>query len=293
MGDQFAASLQKLYDLNVIDQQKARRENAINALESFVIEANVRMGLDEYIACATTKEIETLSARCVEVADWIYEDGMDAAVEEYDKKLDALKLLANDIYARHWEHDERPEALKAFHSMVNGSEHFLTTARNLTKETNPEKDVFTQTEVDNLEKAITETVAWREKEVAAQNKLAKNEPVRLTVKAITDKMSYLDREVKYLVNKIKMWRPKTPPKEEKKKKKKASKKSNETAGDEEEVVIKGESEGDEAKLETPESEENVVPSTETPDTPTIEESIETIEPIVPTETTEDTEHTEL
>lgn len=286
IGDQFAASLQRLYDLNVIDQQKARRENAINALESFVIEANVRMGLDEYVQCATKKEMEALSARCVEVADWIYEDGMEATVEEYDKKLDALKLLANDIYARHWEHDERPEALKAFASMINGSEHFLTTARNLTKETNPEKDVFTQTEVDNLEKAITETVAWRDKEVEAQKKLAKNEPVRLTVKAITDKMSFLDREVKYLVNKIKMWRPKTPPKDEKKKKKKA-KKTNETASDEE-VVIKGEADGDEVKLDKPDSEENVVPPTEE----TIEEPIETIEP---TETTNDTEeqHTEL
>lgn len=41
-----------------------------------------------------------------------------------------------------------------------------------------------------------------------QSKLPLSSPPKLTIKGITEKMAALDREVKYLVNKAKLWRPK-------------------------------------------------------------------------------------
>ena len=220
-GDQYKESKTRIDAFTKTEKAKLRRENAVNALESHVIEAQMRLDQKEYSSCGTEKELESIRTMCSEVSDWLYEDGIDAEAYVHESKLETLRKKTDEIYAKHWEHSERPEALKALQAMVNGSEHFLATAKNLSSD--PEKgDVFTEKEITDLQKAISEVLEWREKEIAAQDKLARNEPVRLTVKALTDKMSYLDREVKYLVNKIKNWRPKATTEKPKKKKKKSS-----------------------------------------------------------------------
>ncbi|XP_035900000.1 hypoxia up-regulated protein 1 [Anopheles stephensi] len=283
-GDLFEASAKRLSALDELDKAKKRRETALNALESFVIDAQVKMDEQEYASCATEEEIATIRARCSEISEWLYEDGTDADAETYETKLEDLRAVANEVYARHWEHEERPQALNALKQMINGSEGFLRNARNLTKDSNPEKDVFTAVEIETLEKAIRNTIEWRDTEVAEQEKLARNEPVRLTVKDITDRMGMLDREVKYLVNKLKLWRPKIkptpPPKPEKTTGKEGEKEEAAATGEEKPV--------EEPVLEqTPEKDG----TTETePEEPTVEE-------IDPTATRKDGEeggdHTEL
>lgn len=289
-GDQYQESKTRIDEFSKFERVKLRRESAVNNLESHVIEAQMRLDQDEYSKCATEKELEEIKASCSEISDWLYEDGLDADVEVFEEKLTTLRKKTDEVYARHWEHDERPEALKALHGMINGSEHFLATARNLTKD--PEKgDVFTTKEVDDLEKAIQETIEWRDKEVAAQKKLAKNEPVRLTVKHLTDKMAFLDREVKYLVNKIKAWRPKEKPK----KKKKAE---NETVTEAETIEPLDENQQEVPPEKTEEEGEDAsTPSEEIPiGEGSIEEpTLEQIDP-APTDTTDkakEDDHTEL
>lgn len=215
--EEWETSRKKIFDFDEKDRLRTLRETALNALESYVIDAQMKVDLHEYKICAKEDEIAAIKKSSAEISEWLYEDGSDADYETYERKMIDFKKLTNDVWARHWEHQERPEALKALNSMVNGSQHFLTTAKNLTKEVNPEKDVFTEIEIKTLEKAITETIEWRDKEIKAQKKLAKNDAVRLTVKSLTDKMALLDREVKYLVNKLKYWRPKVKdtPKEKK------------------------------------------------------------------------------
>lgn len=206
--EEWETSRKKIFDFDEKDRLRTLRETALNALESYVIDAQMKVDMHEYKICAKEDEIAAIKKSSAEISEWLYEDGSDASYETYERKMVDFKKLTNDVWARHWEHQERPEALKALNSMVNGSQHFLTTAKNLTKEVNPDKDVFTEIEIKTLDKAITETIEWRDKEIKAQKKLAKNDAVRLTVKSLTDKMALLDREVKYLVNKLKYWRPK-------------------------------------------------------------------------------------
>ncbi|XP_059619437.1 hypoxia up-regulated protein 1 [Phlebotomus argentipes] len=247
--DLYQESKKKIDALDELERQRTRRETALNALESFVIEANQRMDQNEYSSCALPEEIEKIQKSCAETSDWLYEDGSDADAKTYEEKLKELKKLTNDVYARHWEHTERPEALKALKGMLDGAEKFLKSARNLTKDANAEKDVFTAVEIETLEKAIRETAEWRQAEEQEQKKLARNDAIRLTVKSIADKMALLDREVKYLVNKLKIWKPKL-------KEKKA--KSNETEkkeSEEEEVIAEEEQTGkdeDGPQIEEPE-----------------------------------------
>uniref|UniRef100_A0A182Q0R7 Hypoxia up-regulated protein 1 n=1 Tax=Anopheles farauti TaxID=69004 RepID=A0A182Q0R7_9DIPT len=284
-GELFEASAKRLAALEEVDNAKKRRETALNALESFVIDAQVKLDEEEYASCGTEEEIASIRKRCGEISEWLYEDGSDADAETYERKLDELRTVANEVYARHWEHQERPEALNALKQMINGSEAFLRNARNLTKDTNPEKDVFTAVEIETLEKAIRSTIEWRDAEVAEQKKLARNAPVRLTVKDITDRMATLDREVKYLVNKLKLWRPKVkptpPPKPEKTSGKKEDEKSSKEEGQEGEET---------AKEEEPVLEQTPDASAEEP---TVVDAKEEIDPTATEKAHEEGDHTEL
>lgn len=222
-GDKYEEARKKVDSLDELERETERRQSALNALESFVIEANQRLDEEEYASCATPEEIEVVRKACSEVQDWIYEDGENADADTYEKKLSELADKANPIYARHWEHKERPDASESFTKMIASAKTFLTSAKNMTKELNSDKDVFTQVEIDTLEKAINDAEKWLASEQKAQNKLKKYEAVQMTVKSITDRMVLLDREVKYLINKLKIWMPKV-----KDAAKKAKKAANET-----------------------------------------------------------------
>lgn len=281
-GADFEGAVKKIKVIDDADQAKKRRETALNALETFVIDAQVKLDEEEYASCATQEEADTIRKTCSEVSEWLYEDGADADAETYENKLEELRTVANKVYSRHWEHKERPEALNALAQMISGAEGFLEKAKNFTKEGNPEKDVFTQVEIDTLTRVIAETAEWMDTEQGEQNKLARNEQVRLTVKDLTDKMALLDREVKYLVNKLKLWRPKvkpTPPPKLEKEGKKVDEKSDETT----EPKSAEESDG-EPVLEEPKLDDSSEEQT-TEETPKIEPS--------KTEDGSDDQHTEL
>lgn len=228
-GDKYEEARKKVDSLNELERQVVRRESALNALESFVIEANQRLDEEEYASCATSDEIEQLRKACAEVSDWIYEDGADADAETYEKKLKELQAISNPIYARHWEHRERSDVVDTFNKMIAHAKTFLTNAKNMTKESNADKDIFTTVEIETLEKAINDAEQWIATETEAQNKLKRSDPVQMTVKSITDRMALLDREVKYLINKLKIWKPKV--KDTPKKAKKATNESETTDGE--------------------------------------------------------------
>ncbi|XP_001355241.3 hypoxia up-regulated protein 1 [Drosophila pseudoobscura] len=260
-GSAYDSSLAKLTAINKIEEERVRLESAFNSLESHIIEVQQKLTEDAYESCATAKEKEKLLAECSTLSEWLYEDLEDPKPEIYEDKLHELKKLSGVFLARHWEHEERPEATKALKGMLDGAEKFLVTARNLTKDTNPEKDVYTQVEIDTLAKAIDESSAWLKTETAAQKKLPRNADIRLSVKEITAKMSLLDREVKYLVNKIKIWKPKVADKDKKPKETdKEEQKEGEAAGSGDEEQIK----------ENPEQQQQPDTEPELTPTPTVE-----------------------
>ncbi|KAG4073249.1 hypothetical protein HA402_008595 [Bradysia odoriphaga] len=269
-GEKLEAIRKKVDDLNALEKRIVRRETAMNALETFVIDSNQKLEEEEYASCATEEEIEAVRKACADVSDWMYEDGENAEAEVYEDKLKELEKLTNDIYARHWEHTERPDALNMLNQVLNGSSSFLLTAKNFTKEVDPDKDIFTAVEIASLEKIITSTQAWLVEELEAQKNLARNEPVRLTVKLISEKMTSVDREVKYLVNKMKIWKPKIVEDSLKKLKDLNATKveRNETAedgGDQIETpeVVDTETDGNSDFKEASEDSENIIKATET------------------------------
>lgn len=275
-GDQYKESRKKLGALEEIEKAKVRRETALNNLESFVIDTQEKLSRKEYSKCATNEELEAILKACSEISDWLYEDGADGDAITYEKKYDQIEKLTNPVFSRHWEHTERPDALKALTKQLEEATKFSNTAANLTKATNPDKDVYTEVEIQTLARLIQETTEWRETEVKEQKLLAHNVEVRLTVKAITDKMAALDREVKYLVTKIKYWKPKV---------KETPKEDIKIENQEEKPIVEDVDEGKAEEKPIDYFEENVINAQQ--------EEGERIEPTETEQKDEDSEHTEL
>lgn len=239
-GSGYNDALAKLQAINKKEEERVRLESTFNALESHIIEVQQKLDEKPYAECATDAEKEELLAECSKLSEWLYEDEENRTPEVYEEKLKQLKKLSSVFLGRHWEHEERPDAIKSFKSMIESAEKFLVTARNLTKDTNPDMDVFTQVEIDTLVKVITESSTWLKTEVAAQKKLSRNADVRLTVQDMMKKMATLDREVQYMANKMKIWKPKP----------KVDKKPKEPAPAEETVQGSGSGSGDNTDFKT-------------------------------------------
>lgn len=207
--DALQEAFRKIQTLNEYDFQRNRRESALNALESYVFDAQNKLEEEDYQAAATSEEIEKIRLGCSEISDWLYEDGSTADAEAYEAKLLDLQKLTKPLYLRVAEHRERPDAIAALRTVLNGSSTFLKDARNVTaaKLEAEESWVFTEIELNTLEKQIKETGEWLTKMEKEQAEQKRSEAPKMSIKSISDKINNLDREVKYLVNKAKIWRP--------------------------------------------------------------------------------------
>lgn len=203
-GDKLLESRAKLHRLDVYDFEKTKRETALNNLETFIIDAQQKLESEEYAVAATSQEAESILKACSEISEWLYEDGFTASAEVYEEKLAELQKLTNDVYERVYEHRERVEVMKGMTSMLNASRTFLNNMRNLSLTS----EIFTLVEIDTLDKVINETQEYYDVVIKSFAETASHEPVKYKVRDIANKMALLDREVKYLINKAKIWRPK-------------------------------------------------------------------------------------
>jgi len=137
------------------------------------------------------------------------DEGYDADAVTYEDKSSQLKSLANPLLRRVHEHSERPDALKALTTKLEAAAGFARAIRDKTQSAldAQEEAIFTTVEIDVLDKLISETKEWSTKMVAEQEQLALSAPPVLTIRLLVDKMSALEREVNYLMNKAKIWRP--------------------------------------------------------------------------------------
>ncbi|XP_076662041.1 hypoxia up-regulated Grp170 co-chaperone protein isoform X2 [Halictus rubicundus] len=203
-GDKLAKSRDKLRRLDEYDFEKTRRETALNNLETFIIDAQQKLESEEYTVAATPEEIENILKACAKTSDWLYDDGFTASAEVFEEILADLQKLTKDMYERVYEHRERPEVLKRMTSMLSASVAFLNKTRNLSETS----DIFTEVEIETLDKVINETQDYFDNVVKFYEETAPHEPLKYKVRDIANKMAVLDREVKYLLNKAKIWRPK-------------------------------------------------------------------------------------
>jgi len=293
--EQFEASREKLKALDARDEAKAAQERAMNALETEVIDTKDKMYQEIYEKSTTDEEREKIMSKCNEISDWIDEEAtFETPVETLQSKQKEITDLTAPMHARVKQHTDRPEALEAMNKMINSSEYFLSKAKNSTGIVD---GYFTQEEIDKLDNKIKETKDWRDQALKDQEAQPMYEMPKMTTSLIAEKALDMDKEVKFLYNKVKIGKAKAEKdkaeadkKKEKKKKKKAKEAETEEGSGEETVEGSGE-QAEEETVETPEKTEETTES-ETPDV--TEETPETQEGSEETPETqsEDTPETE-
>lgn len=197
-------SINKLEALNQKDHNKMRKEKALNSLESVLFDSKSKLELEEYSSVATVNESRTLIEKVDEITNWLEEDGWNAEADILESKLTEINSLVTPIYERHREHQERPEALKGLDTVLNASEQFFKSIKNLSVSNNTEENLFSDIELKSLDTLINETKEWKEKSEKEQNQLKKSDPIILNVRSIVDKIRALEREVRYLENKSRL-----------------------------------------------------------------------------------------
>lgn len=99
--------------------------------------------------------------------------------------------MSKDLTDRIREHKERPDAILALDKMLNISIGFLESSKSVPAD----QQYFTEVEVRTLEKLVTETIEWRNKNVAQQDATPPNQTPVLTVRMLAEKIDAMDREV--------------------------------------------------------------------------------------------------
>ncbi|CAL9686034.1 unnamed protein product [Knipowitschia caucasica] len=254
-ADDVSASNKKLKDLTDRDLAKQEREKTLNTLEAFIFETQDKMYQEEYQLVVSAEEQEEIVSRLKEASEWMDDDGYSATTKELRVKLSELKSLCKNMFFRVEERRKWPERLASLHSMLNTSSFFLRSARLI-----PEDDqIFTEVELNLLEKVINETTTWMNETVAQQDQRSPTERPVLLSKDIESKLALLDREVNYLLNKAKFAKPKTKPKAKNSTSSEKSDKANSTT---EETVIPPADESAEKPVESPEAEPGEAPPTD-------------------------------
>uniref|UniRef100_A0A4W5ND43 Hypoxia up-regulated protein 1 n=2 Tax=Hucho hucho TaxID=62062 RepID=A0A4W5ND43_9TELE len=198
-----ASSNKKLQDLTDRDLEKQEREKTLNSLEAFIFETQDKMYQEEYQAVVSEEEKEAITTKLSEASAWMDEDGYSAVTKELREKLQELRKLCKDMFFRVEERMKWPGHLAALESKLNHSSFFLRSVK-LT----PEDDqIFTEVELKTLDRVINETTTWKNDTVAEQEKRSPTERPVLLSKDIESKLSLLDREVYYLLNKAKFAKP--------------------------------------------------------------------------------------
>lgn len=189
----------------VSELEKLKRDQAKNSLESFIHETRDKLEQNEYSEAATEEERSTIETDLKTVSEWLEYESDDSKAKLFEDKLQQLRELTKELFSRVHEHRERPEALAALNNILNISQMFYANA----KKSGDEDQIFTEVELNNLQKLCDETHAWMVESVAEQESLPANaNPNKLTLRAIAEKIAALDREVKYLLNKARLAPPK-------------------------------------------------------------------------------------
>ncbi|XP_036975370.1 hypoxia up-regulated protein 1 [Acanthopagrus latus] len=243
--DDVTSSKKKLQDLTDRDLAKQEREKTLNSLEAFIFETKDKLYQEDYQLVVSEEEQEQISTKLKEVSEWMDEDGYGATTKQLREKLSQLKSLCKDMFFRVEERRKWPDRLAALNTMLNTSSFFLRSAKMI-----PEDDqIFTEVELNMLEKMINETMTWKNQTIAEQEKRSPKERPILLSKDIESRLALLDREVNYLLNKAKFAKPKAKAKA---RNSTSSDKSSKTNGTAEEKVIPPTKESKETKSESPE-----------------------------------------
>ena len=218
------------------DKERREKEEAKNALESFLYSTREKMYEDSFIAASTEEEREFLSEKLSESGDWLYDEGENASTKEYKTILSQLEVIRDKIIRRMQEQENRPVYVPLFREILA---NYSVEIHNLAKERE-----ITEEEVNQFLEQVTQAEEWiNEKEEEQKSKALSDDPAFL-IEDITSRGSAIAGEYKKLSRKVK--RKPIKPKE-------AKEKGEDTTAEEVKEEVKEEEPKEEVKEEKKEN----------------------------------------
>ncbi|KAL6600908.1 HSP70-domain-containing protein [Neocallimastix sp. 'constans'] len=201
-------------DLDDADKKRHALAEARNNLESYVYAGQEFIYKDEVNSVTSEEQRQEYSKLLDVTSDWLYDEGQEAPMADLKSKLDDLHALQDPIERRMREFERRPSVLDHLKSSIEISKNWVAEARkNYTTE--PEDDhVFTEEQINNVEKEANTTQVWLDETLAKQEKLKDYEDPVLLVDDMISKGEKIDRLVLSMERKRKLWKPKKVEKEE-------------------------------------------------------------------------------
>ncbi|KAG9482532.1 hypoxia up-regulated protein 1 isoform X2 [Eleutherodactylus coqui] len=206
--EELKKSAKKLQDLTERDLEKHEREKAANSLEAFIFETQDKLEQNEFRKVSTEEQRGEIVSKLGKASTWLEDEGFTATTKELKEKLSELKKACKALFFKVEERRKWPEKLAVLDSLLNHSSIFLKSARMILDE----EPIFTEVELNTLDKLINDTWIWKNETLAEQAKLPATEKPVLLCKDIEQKQAALDREIQYLLNKAKFSKPKPKPK---------------------------------------------------------------------------------
>lgn len=193
-----------------MEKKRAEREEAHNTLESLVYDVSDKLDQAHMQDFVTPEEKEAISKEIARIRVWLEDEAdINTSTEQFLENKKQIDNLLKPVIFRIDEEKYRPMVIADLLSLFNHSEIFVVLGKNLT-----ESGMFTEVEISTLEKVLDEVKTWWKEKNATQMTLKPVDTPAYTVEDVKEKIRILDRELRYLVNKMKYSKPKAK-KEEK------------------------------------------------------------------------------
>jgi hypoxia up-regulated 1 len=123
--DQLARIRTRLANLDSSDHARVRRAEALNTLEAFTYRARDYITDSDFIIHSSQKTRDTIEEQLSEASEWLYGDGIDAKISEFQDRLKALKNLVEPVLKRKDEASKRAGALKSLNEGLDQMEGMI------------------------------------------------------------------------------------------------------------------------------------------------------------------------
>uniref|UniRef100_A0A7N0U498 Uncharacterized protein n=1 Tax=Kalanchoe fedtschenkoi TaxID=63787 RepID=A0A7N0U498_KALFE len=109
----------KLEQLDKKDADRRRTAELKNNLEGYIYDTKEKLETSELESVLTIEERQSFTKKLEEVQEWLYMDGEDANVTDFQQRLDVLKSIGDPIFFRLSELSARPAAFEHARKFYN------------------------------------------------------------------------------------------------------------------------------------------------------------------------------
>lgn len=159
------AAKNRLLELQAIDENRKAKAAALNDLEAYIYKIKNRLVDEEESlkAISTSEQRQAVIDVANTAEEWLYDDGRDATVTQYQGKMKEISDLANAIFLRFSEVEKRESVIKKVTTSLTDIKNTVT--EKWTTETKPQ---ITEEEKASLLTAVQKVEAWIEEKAELQ-----------------------------------------------------------------------------------------------------------------------------